>query len=117
HQDLAALRVRLLLPAARRGAVHQHPALADQLLGLPPGPPARGRQQLVQPLLTHGTAPPLRSFSPSYHTFEEKKREMTGRSGGLPFPFCPPTGYPAREVRRSRRRRIFRSSFSAGHTR
>ena len=48
-------------------APYLDPACLDQRLGLFPGPLARGRQQLVQPL--HGLSLLYPLFSPLYHIF------------------------------------------------
>ena len=42
HRYGAGGAVHLLLAAPGGTAVHRHPALPDELLGLPPGPAARG---------------------------------------------------------------------------
>ena len=45
--DLRGLRVCLLLCRPGGDAVHQHPALPNQVFGLPPGPLPRGGDHLV----------------------------------------------------------------------
>ena len=50
HGDGGRLRVHLLLRRPGGLSVHPHPALAHQLLYLPPGPPSGSGQDFVQPL-------------------------------------------------------------------
>ena len=53
HKDLRGLRVHLVLRRPGGHAVHQDPALPDQLPDLPPGVPAPCGDDLIQPRFFH----------------------------------------------------------------
>ena len=53
HKDLRGLRVHLVLRRPGGHAVHQDPALPDQLPDLPPGVPAPCGDDLIQPRFLH----------------------------------------------------------------
>lgn len=83
----------LVLRSLGPGAPYLDPARLDQRLGLFPGPLARGRQQLVQPL--HGLSPPVPVVFAIVSYFFRRGHRVRRR-------FSPPVPFPGRRRRTER---------------